>query len=204
MKYQKIRILMVVICVLAAGICYSCKKGEEAGVGDGISLVESSGGLVSGGDDERESGGFSALPASCYVHICGEVISPGVYEMEAGNRVFQAVEAAGGFTSDAAESYLNMAETISDGMKITVPNQSELQDLETGSIRADSKGKELVNLNTAAKEQLMTLRGVGEARAEDIIRYREEHGKFSRIEDIKKVSGIKDAAFQKIKDDITV
>lgn len=204
MKYQKIRILMVVICVLAAGICYSCKKGDEAGVGDGISLVESSGGLVSGGDDERESGVFSALPASCYVHICGEVISPGVYEMETGNRVFQAVEAAGGFTSDAAESYLNMAETISDGMKITVPNQSELQDLETGSIRADSKGKELVNLNTAAKEQLMTLRGVGEARAEDIIRYREEHGKFSRIEDIKKVSGIKDAAFQKIKDDITV
>ncbi|MBS5064105.1 MAG: helix-hairpin-helix domain-containing protein [Hungatella hathewayi] len=61
-----------------------------------------------------------------------------------------------------------------------------------------------VNLNTASKEQLMTLRGIGESRAEDIIRYREEHGAFGAIEEIMEISGIKDAAFQKIKDDITV
>lgn len=61
-----------------------------------------------------------------------------------------------------------------------------------------------VNINTATKEELMTLRGIGEARAEDIIRYRESHGSFQRIEDIMKVSGIKDAAFEKIKGNITV
>ena len=61
-----------------------------------------------------------------------------------------------------------------------------------------------MNLNTASKEQLMTLRGIGESRAEDIIRYREEHGAFGAIEEIMEISGIKDAAFQKIKDDITV
>jgi competence protein ComEA len=61
-----------------------------------------------------------------------------------------------------------------------------------------------VNLNTAGKEELMTLRGVGDAKADDIIRYRESHGGFQKIEDIMKISGIKEAAFQKIKDDITV
>ena len=69
---------------------------------------------------------------------------------------------------------------------------------------ADKQGQSRVNLNTATKEEFMTLKGIGESRAEDIIRYREESGGFRSIEDIMKVPGIKDAGFQKIKDRITV
>ena len=74
----------------------------------------------------------------------------------------------------------------------------------SGSEPGGSAAKEKVNLNTATREELMTLKGIGEAKADDIIAYRESHGGFQKIEDIKKISGIKNAAFEKIKDDITV
>ena len=147
--------------------------------------------------------------ASCFVHVCGQVNAPGVYELEAGSRIYQAVEMAGGFSADAAVWYLNLAQEITDGMKIQVPNLQEAKEwARTGSpqesmLQGDSQEAK-VNLNTAGKEQLMTLTGIGESRAEDIIRYRQEHGPFERIEDIMNVSGIKEGAFQKIKDSITV
>ncbi|MEG0215936.1 MAG: helix-hairpin-helix domain-containing protein, partial [Hungatella sp.] len=146
---------------------------------------------------------LAAAPECYYVHICGEVVSPGVYEIEAGSRVFQVVERAGGFTGEAANGYLNLAEMIRDGMKIAVPSVTEL---EKNAVYGESAGDEAkkVNLNTATKEELMTLKGVGEAKAEDILRYREDHGGFQSIEEIMEISGIKDAAFQKIKDDIIV
>lgn len=171
---------------------------------------------------------------SCFVHVCGQVENPGVYELKEGQRVFEAIEMAGGFSDKAAEDYLNLAEPVWDGMRLEVPDREQAPDTEwvirtgdqagagqPGSHRENgqpgsrakagvssdsgsspSSGK--VNLNTATKEELMTLRGIGEARAEDIIRYREERGGFGRIEDIMEISGIKDAAFQKIKDDIIV
>ena len=154
---------------------------------------------------------------------------PGVYEMEEGSRIFQVVERAGGFTERAAAQYLNMAQVVCDGMKIVVPDGESLDgaeryglDSEGGNYGAGSAGagvimpegktaggstakeKVKVNLNTATREELMTLKGIGEAKADDIIAYRESHGGFQKIEDIKKISGIKDAAFEKIKDDITV
>lgn len=165
----------------------------------------------------------------CCVHICGEINSPGVYEMEEGSRIYQIVERAGGFTEKAASQYLNMAQTVCDGMKIVVPDQSSLKANRFGlddagreggagsciilPERADSNGggsngaaaiREKVNINTAAKEELMTLKGVGEARALDIIAYRDSRGGFRKIEDIMKISGIKNSAFEKIKNDITV
>lgn len=137
----------------------------------------------------------------CYVHVCGEVNNPGVYELPEGSRIFEAVDAAGGFTAEAAESSLNLAETIADGMQLVVLNKEEAQNAAEMAVEQTSG---LVNINKASKEQLMTLPGIGESRAEDILRYREESGGFQKIEDIMKVSGIKDAAFQKIKDSITV
>ncbi len=95
-------------------------------------------------------------------------------------------------------------------MKIVVPGMEEVEAAKArGEISLQAEAslnvqKTKVNLNTATKEELMTLRGVGEAKAADIIKYRESHGGFHKIEDIMKISGIKDAAFQKIKDDITV
>ena len=157
----------------------------------------------------------------CFVYVCGEVRSPGVYCMKEGQRIFEAVEQAGGFTEQAVGEYLNLADRISDGMKVFVPSREQVESGQVNeSLFLEDSGNQAqkspagdnltgsaavkVNLNTASKEELMTLRGIGSARAEDIIRYRETNGKFQKIEDIKKVSGIKDAAFEKIKDQITV
>ena len=144
------------------------------------------------------------------VHVCGEVANPGIYELPAGSRIYEAVKAAGGFTENAAEESVNLASPIEDGVQIRIYSKEETETLAAGAapfdgFEASGEGKEpVVNLNTATKEELMTLSGIGESRAEDIIRYREENGGFQNIEDIMKVSGIKDAAFQKIKDRITV
>lgn len=182
-----------------------------------------------GGDWQQ--GGMQEMEAerpSCFVHICGEVVSPGVYELKEGSRIFEAVEKAGGFTEDAAGESINLAAKVTDGMRVVILSTGEAESLAaagvglpfgagtgTGGVYGrdgvgmspgpDSEGKtQLVNLNTATKEQLMTLSGIGESRAEQIIRYRETHGSFRKIEDIMKIPGIKDAAFEKIKDCITV
>ena len=136
-----------------------------------------------------------------YVHICGEVYDPGVYAMPEGSRIFEVVDAAGGLTEEASEESLNLADVISDGMQIVIISKEEAASRRNAEL-AESAG--IVNINQASKEQLMTLTGIGESRAEDIIRYRKEHGGFQTIEEIMKVPGIKDAAFQKIKDSIGV
>ncbi|MDO5407469.1 MAG: helix-hairpin-helix domain-containing protein [Eubacteriales bacterium] len=161
-----------------------------------------------------------SVPAVCCVHVCGEVNAPGVYELEEGQRICEAIEQAGGFTEGAATDYLNLAEPVRDGMKLAVPNRDDIPkkewapeyteygaagSRESGEIAGGAFGAAgLVNLNTATKEELMTLTGIGEARAEDILRYRQEHGRFERIEDVMKISGIKEAAFDKIRENITV
>ena len=139
-----------------------------------------------------------------YVHICGEVNAPGVYRVLEGSRIFQAVEQAGGFTDDAASEYLNLAELTEDGMKIDVPSVEEVENGEfpVSEDAASAGGK--VNINKADEKELMTLTGIGESRAADIIRYREENGGFQTVEDIMKVPGIKEGAFEKIKDNISV
>lgn len=148
------------------------------------------------------------------VHICGAVQNPGVYSLEAGQRICHAVEAAGGFLPEAEEAYVNQAQMLEDGMKITIPTKEEVclweqqnqMGLESGTKESSTAGKDgqKVNINTADKTALCTLPGIGESRAESILAYREEHGRFKRIEDIMKVNGIKEAAFEKIKQYLTV
>lgn len=239
LKAKFYKVCVTGICMLAAGICYSCGRKEpvqagkqepymetveaaEAGAYPGGAVVDGESGtelmeMAGGGTGSGKAGAGGAVEETvvpCYVHICGQVVNPGVYEIESGSRIFQAVEAAGGLTGEAADGFLNMAEIIQDGMKIFVPSVEEVENGQAaamtgsggfaGSGTSSSEKTPKVNLNTASKEQLMTLRGIGESRAEDIIRYREEHGLFRAIEEIMEISGIKDAAFQKIKDDITV
>lgn len=142
----------------------------------------------------------------CYVHVCGEVECPGVYELAAGSRIYEAVELAGGMKETAQSSALNLAEEIVDGQQIYVPSKEEGRSSavaaagQTAGQMDDGK----VDLNTAGKEELMTLSGIGEVRAEAIIEYREEKGKFSSIEELKEIEGIKDGVFGKIKDKIKV
>ena len=143
----------------------------------------------------------STDPIKIYVHICGEVNNPGVYELAEGSRIFEAVEAAGGFTEEAAQASLNLAQVISDEEQIVILTQDEAEE-KARLEREQAAG--IVNLNTASKEQLMTLTGIGESRAEDILRYRQESGGFQAIEEIMNVPGIKESAYLKIKDSITV
>lgn len=136
---------------------------------------------------------------SIYVYVCGQVNCPGVYELPEGARITDAIEAAGGMTDAAALDYLNQAALLTDGQKIYVPSEEEAEQEATVS-KADGK----VNLNTAGADELMTLSGVGEAKAEAIIRYREEKGSFQSIEEIMNIEGIKEGVFNKIKDKISV
>lgn len=153
-----------------------------------------------GSDAGPDTGQEETLEKIC-VYVCGEVKNPGVYELEAGARVAEAVEAAGGMTEEAAESRLNLAEHMTDGQKIEVPSKEQEEQLKE---EAFGQGSGLVNLNTASAEQLTTLRGIGESKAEDILNYREAHGGFRSIEELMQIPGIKERVFEKIKDQITV
>ncbi len=126
------------------------------------------------------------------VYVCGAVESPGVYHLTKGKRIQDAIELAGGFAKGADETGLNLAAILEDEMQLTVPFKE-----------AEGTSKK-VNLNTADKEELMTLSGVGESKAESILQYRKENGRFKKIEDVMEIPGIKEGMFEKIKDDITV
>lgn len=153
------------------------------------------------------------------VHIAGAVQKPGVYILEAGSRVYQGIEAAGGVCEDADIQDLNLAKQMKDAQKVYVQKVGEDLTKTNGGLEqyiqesddfSDSFGVnedfdevDKLNLNTAGKEQLVTLVGIGEKRAEDIIEYRNKHGRFESVKDIMKVPGIKESAYEKIKDRIT-
>ena len=135
-----------------------------------------------------------------YVYVCGQVVTPGVYELPEGSRVYDIFALAGGFTDVAATDYWNQARVLSDGEMIYVPSKEEVinhtfEGAESGRTNESNK----VNINTASKEELMSLPGIGETKALAILAYRQENGPFSSIEEIKKVEGIKEAVFSKIK-----
>lgn len=148
------------------------------------------------------------VPATVFVDVCGAVVNPGVYELEADSRVFQAIEAAGGFLEEAAAEYINRAMILNDGQQVYIPTQEEVekQEMPALSIQSNEQGedKPKVNLNTAGKEELMTLTGIGESKADAILSYREENGGFAVKEDILNVRGIKEGTYEKIKEDIVV
>jgi len=148
---------------------------------------------------------------SLLVHICGAVANPGVYELAEGDRICHAVEKAGGFTTRADQNYLNQAQKITDGMRIYIPTQEETalaaEDilLLTDDLQqAHASESGLININTAGLEQLCSLPGIGEGKAQNIIAYREEKGSYTSIEEIMNVEGIKEGLFEKIRDKITV
>ena len=138
-----------------------------------------------------------------YVHICGEIKKPGVYTFEKEPRVIDVVEKAGGFTKKAKQDCVNMAQLVADGTQLFIAGKEKVsQQREQEAKEESDSGK--VNINTASKEELMTLSGIGESKAAQILTYRETIGRFAKIEDIKNISGIKDGVFSKIKDYITV
>lgn len=199
------------------------EAGSNAGDTDQNRKAEPSAGST---DRTELSDASSEEAKTLVVHICGAVSAPGVYELPAGSRIIDAVEAGGGFLPEADEACCNLAEEIVDGCQIYIMTKSEscadgqtekkagiqtspdsdmqMTDRNVRSNSAPALENGLVNLNTADVAALMTLPGIGESRAKAIISYREQHGAFAQIEDIMKISGIKQAAFSKIKDKITV
>lgn len=145
------------------------------------------------------------------VHICGEVRTPGVYELTADSRICDVLLLAGGFTADADTEAVNMAAGIEDGMQIVIPAETDRTSETTGN-SSDRTGEtaagktesQLVNINTANKETLMSLPGIGAGKAEAVIAYREAGGVFKDIKDIMLVDGIKEGVYAKIKDKICV
>ncbi|MEG0254927.1 MAG: helix-hairpin-helix domain-containing protein [Vagococcus sp.] len=146
-----------------------------------------------------------------YVDIKGAVKKPGMYEVSSAMRVLNVVELAGGLMSDADDKQINFSEKLEDQMIIYVPKEGEeIPELkvhneknEEGNKR-ESKESNKVNINQAEKEELMTLNGVGEKKAEKIIEYREENGSFKTIEDLKNVNGFGEKTFESLKESIIV
>lgn len=139
----------------------------------------------------------SKVDGDIYVYVCGAVQKEGVYRLPAGSRIYEAVEMAGGFRDDAATSEVNQAEVLQDEARVYVPSFADV-------IAEKENGDGKINLNQATKEELMTLPGVGEAKADSIIQYRNEKGGFQNIEEIMEISGIKEVLFEKIKDLIKI
>lgn len=208
------RIIWAALCSLAL-CCLMCGCGSEteellligeaeseAGASAAEAFSESAGETETRGSEQQEA------EAEICVYVCGAVNRPGVVSLREGSRAADALEAAGGFGEDAATDYVNLAAKVSDGEKLYFPRLDEcegglLQDKD-GKSAGESGDSGLININTADAAMLCTLPGIGEARAADIIRYRETSGLFESCEDIMKVSGIKTSVYNRISDLITV
>lgn len=141
------------------------------------------------------------------VYVCGAVLVEGVYYLPAGSIKMDALNMAGGFVEGAASSYVNLAETVTEGEKIYFPYEEELEAdytplLTEQSETPNASGK--ININTATLDELMTLPGIGKNKAEAIVKYRDSNRTFNNIEDIKLVPGIKDGVYNQINEYICV
>lgn len=144
------------------------------------------------------------------MHVTGQVVNQGIVKLKEGSRVINAIEEAGGVTPQADLTKINLAYLLEDGMKLYVPSINDKQEEEyvsssnTNRQSANSKQTLRININTATNEELQKLPGIGEAMASRIITYRKENGKFTKIEDLKNVSGIGEAKFNNIKNYIYI
>ena len=138
-----------------------------------------------------------------FVDIKGAVKNPGVYQMKVGDRVKDALEAAGGLTEEADSQKVNLAKRLEDQMVIVVPKVGEeAEEIPAGETRNEATKEGKVNINTATVEELKTLKGVGEKKAEAIIEYRKKNGSFQTKEDLMKVRGIGKKLFESFQERI--
>lgn len=136
------------------------------------------------------------------IYVTGEVNTPGVIQLSSDKTIADAVEACNGFTPLADKNKINLAQKITDGLQIIVP--AKIAENNASTLNTTAENNALVNINTATKEQLDSLPGVGPSTAQKIIDYRQEHGAFQKIDDLKEIKGIGDAKFNKLKTKITI
>lgn len=134
------------------------------------------------------------------IDISGEIKNPGIYKVKGRVRLYEIIDKAGGLKEEANINSINQARYVKDGEKIIIPSSRNSQGMDKESI---SNGNNLVNINTASKEELLKLPGIGEVTAEKIINYRDNNN-FTKIEDLKNVNGIGMATYNKLKDLICV
>lgn len=219
-------VILIAVILLPIAVSVSNLAGKDDGVklnfleivGSGVHTAEA--GESSELQEDTEDTGTTAanstgsfakalLPKNAIVvDISGEIESPGVYMLQDGSRIFDAVEAAGGLTKNADINYINRAEILTDGIKIYIPSIEET----LGSQPAAAAGMRtsvgsiystLININTASSEELQQIPGVGPSTAEKIIAYRTTHGKFSSVDELINISGIGAKTLEKMKGYIT-
>ena len=179
----------------------SCKKDSDIEFGKNIETETEE--VVTKSLTKESESATVTLEEYIDVFISGCVNNPDVYTLKKGSIIKDAVEMAGGFSENACRDYVNLAKRLESGEHIIIPSQDEAGSLKPIQVEDAPSGSSLVNINKASKEELMSLPGIGERKAEAIIKYRNSKS-FSNIEDIMNISGIKEAAFSKIKDKICI
>lgn len=216
MKYKKlIKTGCLILFILLTGIFYSCKISKSNTpivsldnnlMDQPIESDEVSNAETSNTDANQLNSLDEEVENLIYVHLCGAVNNPDVYVVKENTRLVELIELAGGLTKDASSEAVNQAAILLDGEQIYIPTKEEVElgivGITTDNTLDSTNGK--VNINKATSEELMTLPGIGEAKALSIINYRSESGGFKSIEEIKNISGIKDSVFNKISDKITI
>ena len=213
-KKQKIFISIVIIIIFALVLIYVYQKlyeeDSEIILSNNINDVTLNTNEIGTKEEKNDE-------EKVVVHVIGEVNNPGVVTLKEGARIIDAINGAGGKTEEADLSKVNLAYVVEDGTQIYIPrineNLNQINLISDGagigviindSNLEENKVEVKVNINTANKEKLETLPGIGETTAQKIIDYRETNGKFKTIEDIKNVSGIGEAKYESLKDKITV
>ena len=196
-KIRNRRIRRTLCCILLAVFVTGCgKQNSEVKIETTTNTTKL--------ENTKES---SPKQKKIFIQITGAIQKPGVYEVNEGDRIFQIVAQAGGLLEGASFESVNQAMIAMDGQVIHVLTKDEYQQNQipsNGNESMQEQQNSKVNINRANQEELMTLPGIGEGKAKQIMEYRQENGPFSQIEDIMKISGIKEHLFEKIKDAICV
>ena len=198
---KQIILLGIVVLMMLVG-CMGCK--QQSYLETQSDLQEEH---TKSADTTEEKKQQTEQVTEIYVQIDGAVKKPGVYTFSEESRVYELIEAAGGLLPEAYDLGINQAKRLADGEKIYVYTKEEIENGAGTTDTQNPKGQTddgKININTASVEELMTLSGIGETRAKDIIAYRNAHGAFSLPEDLKNVSGIGDSTYNKIADAIIV
>ena len=205
MEYKKILsiiggVLAVIVIILVGRVMMASSTKEKVMVTNAVNTT-------------RVEETTTMMPQNCYVDIKGEVLRPGVYEFSCESRIQEVIKKAGGFTEEADETKINLAQKITDQMQMIVPNVNSKQEggvTEGNSEKGNSSNMILsnakqgkVNINTATLEELQTLKGIGKKKAEAILQYRKEHGPFRTKEDLLEVKGIGKKALEAIESQVT-
>ena len=199
-------IAVIIFIVLNIGKVTEFNKEEKENTTINASIEESKNDIEEKENKEEPK----EMGTGIFVHIDGWIQNPGVYEIKENDRVNTIIEKAGGLKEGASIKSINLAARLSDGDKIYIPNREEEKQIETTEVKGNNTGtvkitkNNKININKASISELKQITGIGESTANKIIDYRENVGKFKKIEDIKEVKGIGDSKYESIKDKITI